>query len=75
MVNDFYPETAPPNTLIARYCEAEPSYYLIQLSHRRAVIRPLPLRPFQLQRFLMLRSAILLPLRLDAVQPCDNRRS
>ncbi|MBE4883225.1 hypothetical protein [Enterobacter cloacae complex sp. P39RS] len=45
------------------------------LLQRRSVIRPLALRSFQLQRFLVLRRALLLPVRLDTVQPCDNRRS
>ena len=35
----------------------------------------LPLRSFQLQRFLVLRRPLLLPVRLNTVQPCDNRRS
>ena len=45
------------------------------LFQRRSVIRPLALRSVQLQRFLVLRRALLLPVRLDTVQPCDNRRS
>jgi hypothetical protein len=45
------------------------------LSQRRTVVRPLPLRSLQLQRFLVLRRALLLPVRLNTVQPCDNRRS
>jgi hypothetical protein len=39
------------------------------------VIRPLPLRSFQLQRFLMLRRAFLLLMQLNGIQPLDNRRS
>ena len=53
---------------------AEPSV-LSGLLKRRAVIRSLALRSFQLQRFLVLRRPLLLPVRLDTVQPCDNRRS
>ncbi|CAH0307669.1 hypothetical protein SRABI13_04627 [Erwinia aphidicola] len=37
------------------------------LSQRRTVIRPLPLRSFKLQRFLMLRRPLLLPARFNAV--------
>lgn len=51
------------------------SSVLSGLLQRRSVVRPLSLRSLQLQRFLMLRSPLLLPVRLDAVQPCDNRRS
>jgi hypothetical protein len=51
------------------------SSVLSGLLQRRTVIRPLSLRSFQLQRFLVLRRPLLLPVRLDAVQPCDNRRS
>ncbi|MEB6622816.1 hypothetical protein QU521_24695 (plasmid) [Enterobacter roggenkampii] len=51
------------------------STVLSGLLQRRTIIRPLALRPFQLQRFLVLRRALLLQVRLDTVQPCDNRRS
>jgi len=50
-------------------------HVLSGLLQRRTVIRPLTLRSFQLQRFLVLRRPLLLPMRLDTVQPCDNRRS
>jgi hypothetical protein len=45
------------------------------LSQRRTAIRPLLLRSLQLQRFLVLRRALLFPVCLDAIQPYDNRRS
>jgi hypothetical protein len=48
---------------------------LSSLLQRRTVIRPLALRSFLLQLFLVLRRPLLLPVRLDSVQPCDNRRS
>lgn len=37
------------------------------LLQRRSIVRPLPLRSFKLQRFLMLRRALLLPMRFNAV--------
>lgn len=51
------------------------SHILSGLLQRRTVIRPLTLRSFQLQHFLVLRRSLLLPVRLDTIQPCDNRRS
>ena len=37
------------------------------LLQRRSIVRPLPLRSFKLQRFLMLRRALLLPVCFNAV--------
>jgi len=59
--------------LSAGICGESP--VLSGLLQRRTVIRPLALRSFQLQHFLVLRRPFLLPVRLDTIQPCDNRRS
>ncbi len=59
--------------LSAEICTDPP--VLSGLLQRRAVIRALALRSFQLQRFLVLHRPLLLPVSFYRVQPFDNRRS